>query len=276
MLQYSVWSSYFIDLSPEEMVRAFSENGFSATEFSDEHGIMMLRRGDPERAGKELREFASAQGFSFPQGHMLLRADICADNAFETLRPWCDLFVALGVRSGVLHAAGGAGLSAEARFEKRVETLSKLAAYVRGTDFTICLENLRGAAVPVLADELNALIDAVGDGENLGICLDTGHLHIPKEDGRNESQRDFIRKAGRRLKALHIADNDTSSDQHLMPYGRGSIDWVEVMEALGETGYDRLFNMEIPGESRCPIEIRKAKLRYCRSVCEYLCALAGT
>ena len=269
MLHYSVWSSYFIDLTPEDMVSAFSDNGFSATELSDEHGAALLKRGNPEREGVRLKEFAAAHGFSFPQGHMLLRADICADDAFEVLKPWCDLFVSLGIRSGVLHAAGGSALPAEARFAKRAETLSKLSEYIRGTDFTICLENLRGPTVPVTADDLNALIDAVG-GSHLGICLDTGHLHITKEDDRNESQSEFIRKAGPRLKALHIADNDKSSDQHMLPYGRGTIDWTEVMRALKTYGYDRLFNMEIPGENRCPLEIRIEKLRYCRAVCEYM------
>ncbi len=270
MMQYSVWSSYLIEFTPEDMVRTFSENGFPATELSDEHAAVLLKRGDPEREGAKLKAYAAGHGFSFPQGHMLLRADICADGAFEILKPWCDLFVSLGIRSGVLHAAGGSGLPERARFEKRAETLSKLTEYVRGTDFTICLENLRGPTVPVSADELNALIDAVGSDEHLGICLDTGHLHIPKEDGRDETQREFIRKAGKRLKALHIADNDKTSDQHLMPYGRGTVDWEEVLWALAACGYDRLFNMEIPGENRCPIAVRIEKLRYCRAVCEFM------
>ena len=273
MLKYSVWSSYFVELSPEEMIGEFLEAGFSATEFSDEHGFMMLRRGDPEKEGRKLKDFADGAGFSFPQGHLLLRADICADGAAEILKPWLDLFMALGIRSGVLHAAGGAGLCAEERFERRVRTLAELARYVKGSDFTICLENLRGETNPETAEDLCALIDAVGDDANLGICLDTGHLHIKRE--REQTQRDFIRAAGKRLKALHIADNDTTGDMHLMPYGRGTIDWPEVMTALRDVGYDRLFNMEIPGERRCPLPVLRAKLRYCRALCEYMLDSVG-
>jgi sugar phosphate isomerase/epimerase len=273
MLTYSVWSSYFIKLSPEEMVREFLSAGFTATEFSDEHGAMMLRRGKPETEGRKLKEYADALGFSFPQGHLLLAADLCAPDAVEILKPWIDLFAALGVRSGVLHASGGADLTPEERFERRVWALSELTAYVRGSDFTICLENLRGATRPETAEDLNALIDAVGSDANLGICLDTGHLHILKD--REESQRDFIRIAGRRLKALHIADNDTTGDMHLMPYGRGTIDWPEVLDALRGAGYDRLFNLEIPGENRCPLPVLRAKLRYCRELCEILLSSAG-
>ena len=29
-------------------------------------------------------------------------------------------------------------------------------------------------------------------------------------------------------------------------------------------------DVEIPGERHCPVEIRRAKLIYCRALCEYL------
>ena len=189
MLNASVWSSYYVEMSPEDMVKEFLDAGFTATEFSDEHGLMLLSRGDPEKEGLKLKKYAEDLGFSFPQGHLLLRVDV--------LKPWLDLFMALGIKSGVLHAAGGDDLSPEARFARRVGTLSELAAYVKGSDFTICLENLRGATRPERAEDLNALIDAAGGDANLGICLDTGHLHIKRE--RPQTQADFIRIAGRRL-----------------------------------------------------------------------------
>ena len=273
MLTYSVWSSYFVELSPEDLVKEFVNAGFTATELSDEHGLMLLSRGNPEKEGAKLKEYAKDLGFSFPQGHLLLRADLCADGAAEVLKPWLDLFVSLGIRSGVLHAAGGDDLSPDARFERRVGTLTELVEYVKGSDFTICLENLRGETRPETAEDLNALIDASGGDANLGICLDTGHLHIKRE--RQETQADFIRIAGKRLKALHIADNDTTSDMHLMPYGRGTIDWSKVMTALRGVGYDRLFNLEIPGERRCPLPILRAKLLYCRALCETMLSSVG-
>lgn len=273
MLQYSVWSSYFVEMTPEEMIGEFLAAGFTATEFSDEHGFMVLARGDAEKEGRKLKAYADDRGFSFPQGHLLLRADLCAPDAAEVLKPWLDLFMALGIRSGVLHAAGGQDLEDGERFERRVRTLRQLARYVEGSDFTICLENLRGTRNPETAEDLNALIDAAGGDANLGICLDTGHLHIQKE--RNESQRDFIRIAGPRLKALHIADNDTTGDMHLMPYGRGTVDWPEVLGALREAGYDRLFNLEIPGERRCPLPVLRYKLAYLRQLCEYMLSEAG-
>lgn len=260
-LEYSVWSNYFYELEPEEKIDAFIECGFRCSEFSDEDGAILLSRGNGEKEGAKLKKYADERGFSFPQGHLLLRADLTKPESVDILKEWLDMFMALGVKSGVLHAQGGGSLEAEECFERRFVTISALAGYIKGTDFTICLENLTGEKSPKTVPELNAYIDPIGD-ENLGICLDTGHLNLCRNIPNSQSQRDFIISAGKRLKALHIADNDTSGDQHLMPYGRGNINWNEVMTALEEIGYDRLFNMEIPGESRVPLDIRKAKLRY--------------
>ena len=116
---------------------------------------------------------------------------------------------------------------------------------------------------------LNELIDASG-GEHLGICLDTGHLRLAQERGLAQTHREFIEKAGPRLKALHIADNDGTYDEHIMPFGLGKINWQEVVGALKEFGYRDLFNLEIPGERRCPIEIRRAKLAYIKTVYDYM------
>ena len=53
------------------------------------------------------------------------------------------------------------------------------------------------------------------------------HKHIPT----------YIRTLGKRIKALHIHDNDAVSDQHLMPFA-GCFRWKEFIDALKEIGYD--------------------------------------
>ena len=57
-----------------------------------------------------------------------------------------------------------------------------------------------------------------------------------------------------------------------MPYGRGCVDWSEVTAALRETGYGGLFNLEIPGESHAPLELKKIKLHYIGRMCAYMFA----
>ena len=67
---------------------------------------------------------------------------------------------------------------------------------------SICLQT------PETAEDLLALIDGAGGGENLGICLDTGHLHIERngwsvtQSGPRGCRDDCVqgRYAGRQLR----------------------------------------------------------------------------
>ena len=77
------------------------------------------------------------------------------------------------------------------------------------------------------------------------------------------------------MHALHIADNEGERDQHMMPFGRGSVDWKSVMQGLAEIGYADLFNYEIPGERLAPIAVRDAKAEYLKHVTEYLYSLVS-
>ncbi len=269
MLDCSIWSQYFSTLSPKETVTKFLEGGFNCTELSDEDGTYLLEHGPA--AITEFRRFADENGFRFPQGHLLLRVDLCSDNAVDVLKEWLDMFLELGIRSSVLHASGGNGLTEDQRFSKHIKALDALCDYIKGTDMTICLENLIRTTNPRTSSDLLKYIDTV-KSEHLGICLDTGHLNATRAlTGVTETQREFILNAGKHLKALHIHDNDGSGDQHLLPYSRGTIDWCDFMSALKESGYNRLFNFEIPGESAgAPLEMQVEKLKYIKKVSEYM------
>ena len=107
---------------------------------------------------------------------------------------------------------------------------------------TVCLENLfssqRGVcyqghcAIPEEAkkeiDELNALAGK----EVFGFCLDTGHANLLHHDIRN-----YILTLGKRIKCLHIHDNNGQGDQHMAPL-TGTLDWENFCTAMNEIGYD--------------------------------------
>ena len=273
-LKTSVWSSYFVDMSPEEMVKTFAAGGWQVSERSDEHGAVLLERGNPVKEGRAFRAYAADQGMSFPQGHLWLRSDIAGYDRLETvdqLKKWLDLYLAVGVKAAVLHPAGAsrylAGDDPQAIDEASIESLTSLAAHLKGTDMDICLENLYSHAAS--CQHLQRLIAAAG-GKNLGICLDTGHLNLAHRD-----QASFINQAGDQLKALHITDNQEKTDQHLLPYGPGTVDWITVVRSLQAIGYQGLFNYEIPGERKAPLSILKAKLDYIKAMTERLFAEAG-
>ena len=269
-MNISVWSTYFRDLGPEQSIDAFLEGGLCHMELSDEDGSLLLERGQPQKVGREFRSFLDDRGFSVPQGHLKLRADLCRDDgAIDEFKRWLDLFYEIGIKAAVLHFGGyDLFVSYKELVEIRANAISQLAEHVKGTDMFICLENIRGC----YCSHLLELIDAVGS-DNMGICLDTGHLNLTAE-----KQSDFIHKAGGYLKALHIADNQGATDQHLMPFGIGTVDWPDVMRALKETGYHGLFNFEIPGETfgNIPLEVRKRKLKYIKSLAEFMLSMSCT
>lgn len=265
-MKTAIWSTYHYELTPEQAIYQLSRSGIHYTELSDEHAAVLLERGDPKKVGEEFKKYADQMGVKIPQGHLLLSAKLVRDeNAVEVLKKWIDLFRAIGIKNGVLHCDSmpNVDISFKEKIKKNVEKLKELGDYIKGTDFTICLENI--PSITPTADELLYVIKKVG-GRNFGICLDTGHLNLVS----GASQREFILKAGRKLKALHIADNEGVTDQHMMPFGKGNVNIIEVFEALKEIGYKGIYNLEIGGERRCPLEIRQFKAQFIKKSFEYL------
>ena len=274
----SVWSYYFHEMSAEEAVLEFIKNGIYASELSDEHGAELLSRSeDCVETGRSFGEFLRENNFEISQGHLWLNAKICTnEGAVERLFEWIDMYEAIGIKNMVLHcdSIAGSSLSKAERTSKNVERLKIIAEYVKDKDIFICLENLREYAdveeefiVTRTAEDILHVIDAVGS-ERFAICLDTGHLNLTDKD-----QKRFILTAGDKLRALHIADNQgKGDDQHMMPFAKGRVDFSEVVGALRLINYDGLFNLEIPGETRIPLELRREKLKYIKACYEYLMA----
>ena len=92
-------------------------------------------------------------------------------------------------------------------------------------------------ATAQLIDELN---EKAGK-EIFGLCLDTGHMHIVRKDART-----YIPVLGKRIKALHLNDNNCTSDDHLVPLS-GTAEWASICKALKEVGYSGDINFEIGG-----------------------------
>ena len=271
----SVWTDYFRYLSPEDSVVALQEAGFTMAEFSTGSSRLLMERGaDPEKTGLQFRRFLDQVGFATPQGHLQLKNDLTTRQTVEDLKREISMFQAIGVKYAVLHVTGGWELSEEERMERQLTHLRELLEFVDSTDFTICFENLRSNPAVSDADKILHWIDLLG-GKGLGICLDTGHLHTTNITLKTSdmTQREFILKAGKYLKALHINGNDGTDDYHLTPFSiKNNIDWAEVVTALREIGYQGLFNLELPGEAACqpPLYILKRKLLYIKDVVDYM------
>ena len=269
-MKLSVWSSYYYHLSPEDALRNFKAHGFNYCELSSEHSEALLNRGDAEVVGKEFGEFAKKLGVEVSQGHLFFwEKRICKDEDRALIKKQLDLFLAIGIKNAVLHCdplADENGVKAPIAIarQENVKAIGDLLDYVKGKDIVICLENLISSPAVNNIEGLMYFIDYF-KSENLGICLDTGHLNINKG-----SQAEFIKRAGKNLKALHLADNEGQGDQHMMPYGKGNVDFKTVIRETKALNYEGLYNLEIPGESQAPLEVLSYKLEYIQKMMAYL------
>ena len=262
---FCIWSKYYPSGSAEDAVLEFERDGVSYIELAHEHGAELLERSDDHVAtGRAFADFLRAHGVSARQGHLRFPAPIASDpDMIPYLVRQIEMYAAIGIRCAVLHTESKSTIDGEEWLLRNVEALRTLLSRVEHVDITICLENMRSYNESV--ELLLEIIDRV-NSPKLGICLDTGHLN----NTHANTQREFIRKAGKHLKALHIADNEGERDQHMMPFGRGNVNFREVVAALREIDYDGMFNYEIPGESKCPTPIRHAKVQYLRAGYDYL------
>lgn len=114
----------------------------------------------------------------------------------------------------------------------------------------LALENMSSAKSGLTtAEDLCQLIDGIGM-DNVGACWDTGHANMAKVD-----QPLAIRTLGKRLHALHLADNHGVTDEHTAPY-YGNIDWPLIARELHAIGYDgdctfEAHNLVRPVPERC-------------------------
>lgn len=269
-MKLSVWSSYYYVLSPEDALRKFKSHGFDYCELSCEHSEVLLERGDAKAVGAEFGKFAREIGVEVSQGHLFFWGKkICDPKDRALIKRQLDLFVAIGIKNAVLHCdpladENGVKAPIDIARKENIKAISELLDYVKGTDLVICLENLITSPAVNSVEGLMYFIEHFNH-KNLGICLDTGHLNI-----NDKNQVAFIKRAGKHIKALHLADNEGKSDQHLMPYGKGNVDFASVIRETKALGYEGLYNLEIPGESQAPLEILGYKLDYIRKMMGYI------
>ena len=76
--------------------------------------------------------------------------------------------------------------------------------------------------------------------------MDTGHTN-DAIGGGFLSVPNFIRMFGKRIKVLHLHDNNGTYDQHLPPLmgDPGAVNWPDVFDALDEINYKGVYNFEL-------------------------------
>jgi sugar phosphate isomerase/epimerase len=268
----AIWTGIFHKLPLHEAFRALKAGGWSAFEISTEHLAAIETAADSgARVDEALRAMADLS-IRVPQAHAHLAANVASPDAavrasdIRLLRAHMALAARLGVKTVVIHPGKGEGMTTRAERARsracNVEVFRRLGDEASAAGMRIGLENMMrwGFASP---HEMLELLEAI-DHSAVGFTLDTSHAHAA---GFNLPE--YAREMGDRLFATHISDNDGSGDQHRVP-GSGTIAWGPFLAALRETGYDGIFNLEIPGERHVEPGIQALKLEHARRVAEWL------
>jgi sugar phosphate isomerase/epimerase len=109
----------------------------------------------------------------------------------------------------------------------------------------VCLENMfpKCRAFVEPAD----FVEILQRFPDLKLTLDTGHANIADPVGRRILE--FIEKFGHRIGHLHVSDNLGKRDDHI-PLGAGKIDFLKIVKALKQCGYNDTATLEIFSENR--------------------------
>ena len=132
-----------------------------------------------------------------------------------------------------------AGFSWERTWQTLVEVIRTCAAIAQDAGLRLCVEPRVGELVSN-TDGLLRLLEHV-EAPNFGAVLDTGHLHAQKEILPLS-----VEKLGRRIFYVHASDNDGRDNDHLAP-GRGTVDWVALLEGLRRHSFDGYIGIDVGG-----------------------------
>lgn len=125
-------------------------------------------------------------------------------------------------------------------------SLAQLAEIADACGITLAVENLPRTCLGNCSADIKELLSA---DHRLRVCFDTNHL-------LDERNPDFVRELGDKIVTTHVSDYDFRDERHWMP-GEGKVDWVELITALEEAGYDGPFLYEVGFEAGRTIRRRK-------------------
>ncbi len=122
-------------------------------------------------------------------------------------------------------------------WETNASSVAELADFAADVGVKIALET---GPPNIMTPEETLSVVRMADRENLGVCLDSGHVNV----GGTIKPADVMREIGTLLWTLHLHDNNGDGDFHLVP-GRGNIDWKSVAKALRDVSYNGVLNLEL-------------------------------
>jgi sugar phosphate isomerase/epimerase len=120
------------------------------------------------------------------------------------------------------------------RERAKAQLIKSLKDITGKTEKLLCMENLPRNCLANTAEETIEIVDSV---KGINVCLDVNHF-------LQEKSENAILKIGQRIKTVHISDCDYINECHRLP-GDGKINFMKVLAAFEEIGYNGVFNYEI-------------------------------
>jgi sugar phosphate isomerase/epimerase len=164
----------------------------------------------------------------------------------------------LGSQKVVLHPGhiGGLGIYVEqTALAHANNSLAAIIDHAQTLGLCVCLENMFPKCRAFV--EPDDFVEILQRFPDLKLTLDTGHANIANPGGRRILE--FIEKFGRRIGHLHVSDNFGERDDHL-PLGAGKINFLKIVTALKQTGYDGTVTLEIFSEDRRELQKSRDRL----------------
>lgn len=267
----STWT--FLDLDLASSLEAAAEAGFSGVEIWAEGAHLDPRRAGPSeaRAAGALCEKLGLKPVSLhaPFGEGANLGDFDERGRREAVRVVGEAirYARLaGARFVVVHPGSWEGSDdprEHEEFEREVAaSLLELSEVARREGVSLLVENMvptgRRFRLGAASSDLLRLCRKV---PGLAVCFDVGHANI-RPGGERADPAGEIRALGGLVLSLHLNDNDGRGDLHLLP-GEGTVDWGEVMRALGEVGYEGPFLFEVKGGEEA-LEVARRAARWLR------------
>lgn len=248
----------------ENAIRKLAEIGYDCYDFSmfdifeENHPIA---GSNYESYVQKLRKAADESGIVCNQTHAPFPSYIQDEEEynkriFPLLIRAIEVTGMLGGKTVIIHPAifSGHKIGGDALcFETNKKLYNSLLPYAKKCNVKIAIENMfnwyngdltASPATCSSAGEFIRYMDAM-DSDYFVACLDIGHSAM-QNTGANSPEEMIRALGGKRLKSLHIHDNDLVQDLHTLPFTQ-KINWDKVMTALKEIQYDGDFTFEADG-----------------------------
>lgn len=238
-----------------EAIRLLAEAGWDALDYSMfdiNPTTSVLTRSDYREHARLLRETAEKHGVRFNQAHAPFPSYKHGNEEYNAMI--FDLIVRsmeiagiLGAETIIVHPITHGETYCE-RKAVNMAFYNRLKPYCEQFGVIVAVENMFGFAdghvTPAVCSTEAEFVDYIDslDERYFCACLDIGHAEL-RGAGAFSAVSMIRALGGKRLRALHVHDNDKTSDLHTLPFTR-SIRWREIIDALIEIGYSGVFTFE--------------------------------